>query len=293
MISINNTTEFSLLLVTYNRHLKLKKILECIHSYQWPCYEIVIVDNNSTDDTSAFLKSLENPNKITVLNPTKNLGHGAALAFGFSYLLSKAKIPPYILLLEDDSIPSQNLYNQLHIGIHQSGVDLLGVEGYKVKIGIRSKLTPAANEIAAADFCLLDGALIKTSILQKTGLPETDWFMMFDDFEFCYRIRKAGFKIGVLKNDSHQILHLGGGERFTKATLWRGYYQSRNHTFFLKKHFTLWNFTDYLIIQFKRITGSLLAPDRFYRTYLRLKGILHGLISKKGRTLDPATLQFK
>jgi GT2 family glycosyltransferase len=52
--------------------------------------------------------------------------------------------------------------------------------------------------------------------------------MMCEDYEYCLRIKKAGFKIGVMKNNHVNRLHLGS-QRFSKATLWRGYYHSRNH----------------------------------------------------------------
>jgi GT2 family glycosyltransferase len=148
------------------------------------------------------------------------------------------------------------------------------------------------GQVKAVDFAVFDGAVMRYDVVSKVGVPIRDWFMMVDDYEYCYRIKKSGFKMGVVHNDFHQILHLGAGSGFTSSSLWRGYYQERNYVFFVKTHFTIFNLIDFLIFFVKRVFGSLTAPDRSQRIKLKFIGLWHGLINKKGRTLDPSTLKF-
>ncbi|HUP11731.1 MAG TPA: hypothetical protein VM187_05955, partial [Niastella sp.] len=104
---------------------------------------------------------------------------------------------------------------------------------------------------------------------------------------------RNGFRIGVLKNGADDRQLLGGGGQFTKATLWRGYYSARNHTFIIKKHFSYLELVGYVFHQAKLLfTAAILAPDRFRRVKFRLLGIWHGIKGIGGRTLDPATLEF-
>ena len=85
---------------------------------------------------------------------------------------------------------------------------------------------------------------------------------------------------------------LGGGERFSKSTSWRGYYHARNHLLILKDYFSWLRLASYVIVQSKYLIAALQAPDRWQRIGFRLTGIWHGFKSIKGKTLDPITLTF-
>jgi GT2 family glycosyltransferase len=180
----------------------------------------------------------------------------------------------------------------LLLAVWHSDFDFISPAGYFVSTGKRKFVINETDQPVEAQFGIFDGSILRAGILKETGLPEKNWFMMFDDFEFCYRMIQKGFRIGVIKNDFHQILHYGGGERFSKASIWRGYYHARNHTLFLKKYFSWQVLLDYFIIQMKTFMGLMAAPDRFKRIGFRLKGILHGMAGKDGYTLDPASLKF-
>lgn len=280
-----------IILVTYNRSETLQKIIGSVRNYRWSYNSFLIVNNNSTDGSGIFLNSLDD--SFNVLNLSENVGHGAALAKGLQYLNNKNPYTHYTIFLEDDSIPEENLYYRLLDNIANSDFDLISSSGKIVKLGKRIEVFPNDKEIMKADFCLFDGAVIKNKVFDKIGYPVEDWFMMFDDFEYCYRIRKNNFKIGIIKNDFHQIMHHGAGDKFSKTSLWRGYYQTRNHIFFLRMHFTLFNLFDFLILNSKRTIATLMAPDRSKRFTLRIIGLYHGIINKKGKTLDPATIKFR
>jgi GT2 family glycosyltransferase len=226
------------------------------------------------------------------INTGSNIGHGAALAVAFEWLNHNSK-SEFCIMLEDDSIPKQHLPLTLINSIRKYNFDFIGSDGYNVRLGKRLPILNIGIEPHEADFCLFDGSIIRSSVFSKIGYPQKEWFMMFDDYEFCYRLRKVGYKIGVIKNDFHEILHIGGGGGYTTSTLWRGYYQARNHILFLKIHFNLYNLIDFVLIQFKRTLGAVLAHDRFTRIYFRILGIIHGVLGKTGFSLDPTTLKFR
>ena len=115
--------------------------------------------------------------------------------------------------------------------------------------------------------------------------------MMCEDYEYCLRLRKNGFRIGLINNHHVQRLNLGS-QKFSRTTLWRGYYHSRNHLLILKDYFTFKRLFHYLIIQIKYLLAGLLASDRILRLKFRLTGMLHGMRAIKGKTLDPTTLRF-
>lgn len=286
------TSKFALLLVTYNRKELLRHILKSISTFGWEYQYFIVVDNCSEDETPSILEEFLDQLSIIVIRTKENLGHGAGLALAIEYLKQSEAKPDYLIFLEDDSIPSRELPNGLISSISGTDFSLLSPLGSNTTLGKRTLIFPSIGKIKEVDFAVFDGAIMKYDVVFKVGTPLRDWFMMVDDYEYCYRIRKAGFRIGVVHNDFHHILHLGAGTNFTGSSLWRGYYQERNYVFFIKTHFTIFNLVDFLVFFGKRVLGSLAAPDRGQRIKMKFIGLWHGLINKKGRTLDPKTLKF-
>ena len=289
---MNCVKSYSLVLVTYNRAEVLNRILDSISQNKWLYQNLIIVDNNSEDETSLIVDKYFKDLKIKLIKSNLNLGHGGGLALALDYLLQSDHRPEYLIFLEDDSIPTRDLPETLISQISDSQFSLLSPLGSMVGLGKRTLIFPSKGELKEVDFAVFDGAIMRFEVVVNIGVPQRDWFMMVDDYEYCYRIKKAGFKMGVVHNDFHQILHLGAGTGFTASSLWRGYYQERNYVLFIRKHFTFFNLADFMVFFLKRILGSMAAPDRYQRIRLKCMGLWHGLMNKKGKTLDPKTIQF-
>lgn len=274
-------------MVTYNRKELLEKILLKIASYNWDYLNIIIINNNSDDGTDELLNNFILIKNLLVIKTDDNIGHGAGLAYGIEHLKINNILGDFIVFLEDDSIPHQSLLNILLETISSSSFDLISSQGVLVRLGKRINVIPKKEEIQLVEFCLLDGAIMKRKIIDLAGLPKKDWFMMFDDFEYCYRIRKAGFRIGVIQNTFHEILHEGAGTSFSNSSIWRSYYQARNHIFFLKYHFSIFNLFDFIILETKRCFSAFMTENGFRRLSFRIKGHFHGIIGRKGKTINP------
>jgi len=285
------SSSVGLLLVTYNRPDLLRQLLRAITQFEWHYAHFVIVDNASDPDTQLILQEFQLVLKLTVVALNVNIGHGAGLAAGLDQLSAMNLKLDYVVFLEDDSIPKISYLDFLISKIQESSYTMISSAGSKVSLGKRTALQPNASEILAADFALFDGAIARFQDLLKVGFPVRDWFMMFDDFEYCYRIRKAGFKIGVVTNPHLEILHEGWGGGVSHAHLWRSYYQSRNFIHFVRMHFTWWNLLDCVVLQSKRVIGGFFTINGWQTTKMRMLGIRAGVLGKKGRSLDLNTLK--
>jgi len=281
----------ALLLVTHNRAELLEQVLNQINSFNWDYAQLVVIDNASTDETIDILSKYEKGLKIQVLSLDSNIGHGAGLAKGLDFLSQNHPTLDYVVFLEDDSIPKADYLSFLLHKIQSTAFTLISSAGSLVSLGKRTKLEPNESEILDADFALFDGAIARFQDLLKVGFPVRDWFMMFDDFEYCYRIRKEGFKIGVVSNPHLEILHEGWGGGVSHSHLWRSYYQSRNFIHFVRIHYSIFTLADCLILQSKRLVGGLFRENGLKTTKMRLMGILAGIFGKKGRSLNLITLK--
>lgn len=281
----------SLVMVTFNRAELLDKILGQIRDFHWDYSHFVVINNASNDQTKDILEKFKEELNLEVLTLESNIGHGAGLATGLELLSHLDHIPEYIIFLEDDSIPEKRYLDELLSRIKGTPFSMVSSSGYSVRLGKRLILHPKPNEVLEADFALFDGAIARFKDLKSVGFPVKDWFMMFDDFEYCYRIRKAGYKIGVFDNSSLTILHEGWGAGTSHSSLWRSYYQSRNYVHFVRMHFTWFNLFDFLILQSKRMIGGLFIKNGLKSTKYKLLGLRAGLQGKKEMSLDIRTLK--
>jgi rhamnopyranosyl-N-acetylglucosaminyl-diphospho-decaprenol beta-1,3/1,4-galactofuranosyltransferase len=279
------------ILVTYNRLETLKQALDHVLAQELKPATIIVVDNKSTDGTIEYLQTVDGSNNIHCIYMESNTGSAGAIAAAMNYGL-KVKECQYFWVLDDDTLYAPHALKELVENIEQSKFSMIGLHGAHLKMG--KKIPVRADiKLQEVDYAMIDGALIKAEVVHNVGPVCEEFFMMCDDHEYSVRIRRKGYKIGVLKNGADNRLYLGGGGQFTRATLWRGYYSARNHMFIVKKHFSFGNLIGYCYMQTKLlISAAVLAPDRFQRVRFRLMGIWHGITGVGGRTLDPGTLKF-
>lgn len=283
------TPKVCAILITFNRIDILKKSLECIINQTLSPQTILVVDNNSTDGTRQYIESLQYPN-IRCMYLQENVGSAGGIAAGMEYALNEG-IFDFVWVLDDDTYYSEDTLQEL-VDSMSEGYDYIGLTGFNIRYGNKRPVNNALK-LQPVDYTLIDGALIKTEVIRKAGLVDSEFFMMCDDHEYCLRSKKHGFRIGLLNIGSVERLYLGGEGKFTKATLWRGYYSSRNMMIIVKNYFNLPFLFTYLFRQSKLLAAAMIyAPDRHKRVKYRLLGIWHGIINKKGKTLDPVTLQF-
>ena len=280
-----------LLMVTFNRDSYLQEILLLIQSFSWTYSRFMIINNASEDGTSEVLEEFRCLLNLEIITLPENIGHGAGLAQGLRRLEEIGDRPDYVVFLEDDSFPKADYLDYLVKVIQHHSFSFISSAGYLVRLGKRINLFPKYGEVIEADFGLFDGAIAKFEDLIQVGYPVEDWFMMVDDFEYCYRIRKAGFTIGVMNNPFVEILHEGWAGTTSSTPLWRSYYQSRNFVHFVLAHLSWFTFLDALILNSKRLVGGVFVKNGWKLTRLRLMGFRAGIQGKKGRSLDLKTLK--
>ena len=97
----------SIIILTYNNFLYTKQCIESIRKYTMPnTYEIIIVDNNSTDETKEWLKKQED---LKVIFNEQNLGFPKGCNQGINIANENYDI----LLLNNDTIVTSNWLDNL------------------------------------------------------------------------------------------------------------------------------------------------------------------------------------
>jgi hypothetical protein len=184
--------------------------------------EIIVVDNDSQDDSGAMITA-RFPNVKWLAN-SANEGFGRANNLGI-----RAASHPHILLLNSDTLLQDQsvLHMVAHLEAHPDmglltcqllnedgtaqrsvfayNASFREVLGYNIPLDylfFRSRLV--SHEIRA-----ISGACILFDTRRLAGelsYFDPDFFMYSEEFEWCHRVRKAGFRIG--QDQEARIYHL-------------------------------------------------------------------------------------
>jgi len=120
----------SVIVPTFNRKDKLERCLKALAAQTLPAedFEVVVIDDGSTDDTREFLKSLTTPFRLVQCSQ-KNQGVGAARKLGVESASGE-----YLLLINDDTIADPKLLQEhlrLQHEYHDSCFAVLGTFEYE------------------------------------------------------------------------------------------------------------------------------------------------------------------
>lgn len=103
------TKNASIIVATYNREDILKKTLKGMLNQNYPSkYEIIVINDGSTDNTKQILEEFSKHKKIRIFNLEKKSGPAIARNTG----IKMAKYP-VIVIMDDDCIPEKNWLKKL------------------------------------------------------------------------------------------------------------------------------------------------------------------------------------
>lgn len=257
----------SIIIVTYNNLNYTKDCIESILKYtDSNTYEIIVIDNNSSDDTKNWLKKQKN---IKYILNDKNLGFPKACNQGIEI----ANKENDILFLNNDTIVTTNwlnnlktcLYSDYKIGavgsVSNHNENLQGVDfTYKdfnemqeqAKINNVSNSSKWEQKNFLIGFCLL----IKRGVINKIKYMDINYTPGYvDDNDLSIQIINNGYKL-MLCHDS--FIHHYLGSEFRKDL--NKFYKilNRNRNYFKKK----WKFETHLFDEIKYCSIYLIEENK-------------------------------
>ncbi|MBU2592178.1 glycosyltransferase family 2 protein [Patescibacteria group bacterium] len=224
-----------------------KDTIECLNSLKkiaYPNYEVIVIDNGSTDGSVERLKAKSL--KLKAVFNNKNLGFAEGNNIAIRRVLKENK-SDFVLLLNNDTVVEKNFLTKLvkttqkeeRIGIVGPKIyyfdkrNVIQSAGSKINLylgkfpQIKSKKTTEVDFVTGA--CLL----IKTEVIKKIGLLDKKFFLIFEDMDWCVRAKKASYLILYVPGS---IIWHKTGRSFKKENVSRTYYYTRNLFRFEFKH---------------------------------------------------------
>lgn len=241
--------DLTIIIVNRNTSELLSQCLNSIYETSSRyAFEIIVVDNGSTDDSVAMVET-----RFPAVKLIKNDGNqGFARANNQGLDISNSR---YFMLLNSDTIMLEGAIDTLievadqnpNVGV--IGPKLLNLDGSLQKswasfpsllsemLGKNfSNRTPVPNLPNTFDVDWLMGAcmLVRSEVLHNVGKLDEDYFFYSEETDWCYRIKKRDWKIWYTTNTA--IYHLGGGSTskgsvFQLVRLYQGklLYFKKNH----------------------------------------------------------------
>lgn len=186
--------------VTHNRLELLKDVIASIRQQTFTDFDIVVVNNDSTDGTADWL---EGQNDIITITQS-NLGGAGGFNTGMRYVAEHGY--EYCWVMDDDVVCSPTALEELmkavvvreDIGFVCSRV--LGIDGRPMNTPVpaRKSLTEGMysdvfelvnmHAMVRLDTATFVSVLLPSKIIFKVGLPYKEFFIWYDDFEYTSRI---------------------------------------------------------------------------------------------------------
>ena len=187
-----------IVVVTHNRLVLLKDVIESIRQQTFTDFDIVVVNNGSTDCTVEWLKGQYDVITIT----QENLGGAGGFNTGLRYVAEHGY--EYCWLMDDDVICEPKALEELiqayHIkkdigyvcskvnGIDGCPMNTPVIDMKPAKNGYANYLELSENNMIRVEMSTFVSVLIGTDIIRKVGLPYKEYFIWGDDIEYTKRI---------------------------------------------------------------------------------------------------------
>ncbi|MFH0921106.1 MAG: glycosyltransferase [Fibrobacterota bacterium] len=254
----------SIVMLTFNQLSYTRQCLESIRTNTDTPFELILVDNGSTDGTPEWLLSEEKAGHIqkVILNG-KNLGVAAGWNIGM-----RVATGDYLLILNNDVLAADSwLRNLLRCAESRPDIGMAGpmsnsISGLQLESRVPYTSVPEFHDFAReymeknagnwwelfriAGFCLL----FKREVYEKVGdFDERFGKGNFEDDDYCIRVRRAGYRI-LVAGDS--FLHHFGGVSFAQGSVDWFEQMRKNQQLFVEK----WAEIDKEIIEKRLKSGA-------------------------------------
>lgn len=202
----------SIVIINWNGKEITDVCLESIkENTKYPNYELIVVDNGSTDGSVEFIQ--ERFPEVKIIENSQNLGTAKASNQGIS-----AGSGQYFLVSDNDIEVEPGWLTKLVNLVEQSpdiGIvsprfinpdgSIQDAGGYVTDAGIGRRITQDYKEPREVE-CTGVTYLIKKAVIDKIGMLDEGYFpTYFEQTDFSFRARRAGFKVYV--NPQVNVIH--------------------------------------------------------------------------------------
>jgi len=253
--------KLAIVIINWNSFDLTSDTLVSLSSTSYKNYDIIVVDNFSTDNSAAQLEK-DFPS-IILLRSDENKGFTGGNNLGFDYAINEGY--EYVMMLNNDVAVEPDFLEPLVVKLDMDekigGVqpliyfyhdrELIWNAGsrYNAIFGIpyilgyyrKDKGQLQRKKQKSIDWITGCAFMIRTEVLKKVGVLKQDFFIYYEDVDLSFRIKEAGYALAY--EASSVVYHKTGMSHKSKEKLKEGYLNpkvhylnARNRLFVLKEY---------------------------------------------------------
>ena len=253
----NEYPSISIIILNYNGLVFIEKCLKSVFASDYPNFEVIFVDNGSTDGSVELVEKLFRSDlRLKIIRNDSNFGFAEGNNIGVKDAKGK-----YLAFLNNDTEVDSLWLREISAAI-SSDNEIAAAQCKLMQMDNRKKLDSAGNYIdyfaiayvrgydevdqGQYDYiCEIFGAtgaalVVKKEVFNKVRGFDSDFFLTFEDTDLCWRIWLSGYKIVFIPKAV--VYHKGGGT--TGKTITGNsvvYFFCRNRITSLLKNYSLQN----------------------------------------------------
>lgn len=252
------------IIVTYNRLNLLKRCVSGLRNQSYKDFDIIVVNNGSSDGTEEWLRKQTD---IIAISQSNSGGAG-----GFYSGMKKAYDDGYewIWLMDDDGLAENNQLRNLLNGalslnslfVNALVCNIESTECLSFGLIYSRRLTYLVKDVVNVSSIPdsinpFNGTLINRKVVSKVGLIKKEMFIWGDEKEYTFRAQRAGFGVYTITNAIHYHPRSKGDKKniipfykkyqFVVPSIERQKIKFRNDGFIYTKYSTFGGRAKYLI----------------------------------------------
>lgn len=287
-----------ILILNWNHADDTLALLASCVGVQTAVRQVVVIDNGSTDDS--VQRIAESYPSVLLLETGENLGFAKGMNVGLRQVLVAGA--EWVLMLNNDTRLAPDMVETLlratqtaeacasaPIICYASDPEIIwsagafrqtatnDIQGHQ--IGQRYQNLPP-YEVDYATACAL---LLHRDCLQDVGLFDEQFFMYYEDLDYCWRLQNQGIPILVVPQARlwHEVAQTIGGTDSPSERYW----MARSSVLFFRKWTAGWGWL--VVIPFRlvsalRTTWRLVINGRWTAVRAHWRGLWHGLTKQGG-----------
>lgn len=247
----------SILTVHFNQPLVTEEFLHSLRTVnEYPDIEVIVVDNGSTEDWTADWRVRFSG--VTFIRSERNLGFaggnnlGLEVARGDYYFLinndtefTAGALGKLVAVLE--KWPEVGMVSpRLHYFEDRNLIQYAGYTAMNYATGRNRCVGQFERDDGQYDghsgpTAYVHGAamLVRKTALDKVGLMDPNYFLYYEELDWCERIKKAGYAAYV---ELDAVIYHKESVSVGKRSAIKEYFMNRNRILFLRKHASSVNF---------------------------------------------------
>lgn len=227
-------------IVTFNPNID--RLRENLKTVTVQDTEILIFDNGS--ENYKGIENLVSEFGCEIYRVKENKG----IAYGLKYIMDYAILNKYewVLSLDQDSVSDAGIISEYKKYVNNPKIGALTCiirDRNFVEINKPSCSGNSDKKLKNVQKCITSGCFMRVSAYALTDGYDTSMFIDFVDFDICYAIIRAGYKIvqipyeGLLHEDGHGANISFWGRKYIMyhKSAWRRFYMVRNEIYVARK----------------------------------------------------------